>query len=192
MSHNEGTCNHSMPPEPWTTLSSRPIYRNPWISLREDVAQLPDGRTTLYGVVHIGEAVGVLPFVDDDHVLLVRQYRYVFSEGQRWEMPTGGMKPGETREDAARRELQEEIGYTAGRLEWISTFYSSKSVCYEICHLYIGSGLSPAALPPDATEFIETGVFALRDVLEMVNTSEIRDAMTVIAVLHAARLRGMA
>jgi ADP-ribose pyrophosphatase len=104
-------------------------------------------------------------------------------------MPTGGMKPGETREEAARRELQEEIGYTAGRLEWVSTFYSSKSVCYEVCHLYIGSGLSPAALPPDDTEFIETGVFAFRDVLEMVNASKIRDAMTVIAVLHAARLR---
>lgn len=179
-----------MPPQPWTTLSSRHIYQNPWISLREDVAQLPNGRTTLYGVVNIGEAVGVLPFVDGDRVLLVRQYRYVFEEGHRWEIPTGGMKPGEAREDAARRELQEEIGYTAGRLEWISTFYSSKSVCYEVCHLYIGSGLAPAALPPDDTEFIETGVFSFRNVLEMVHASEIRDAMTVIAVLHAARLRG--
>lgn len=180
-----------MPPQPWTTLSSRPVYRNPWISLREDVAQLPDGRTTLYGVVHIGEATGVLPFVDDNHVLLVRQFRYVFSEGHRWEIPTGGMKAGETREEAARRELQEEIGYTAGRLDWVSTFHSSKSVCYEVCHLYLGFDLSPAALPPDETEFLETGTFAFDDVLGMVERSEIRDAMTVIAVLHAARLRGM-
>lgn len=178
-----------MPPQPWTTLSSRPVYQNPWISLREDVALLPNGRTTIYGVATFGGGVGVLPFVDNDHVLLVRQYRYVFGESHRWEMPTGGIKPNETNEDAAQRELQEEVGYTAERLEWVSTFYSSKSVCYEILHLYIGHNLTRAALPPDETEFLETGVFAFRDVLKMVNNSEIRDAMTVIAVLHAARLR---
>jgi ADP-ribose pyrophosphatase len=79
-----------MPPRPWKTLSSRPIYENKWMRLREDIAQLPNGDTTIYGVCEFGECVGVLPFVNDDYVLLVRQYRYVQGENHRWEMPTGG------------------------------------------------------------------------------------------------------
>ncbi len=178
-----------MPPRPWKTLSSRPIYENPWMCLREDIAELPDGRTTLYGVVDFGECVGVLPFVDPDHVMLLRQYRYVFGENHRWEMPTGGVKTGETAEDAARRELQEEIGYTAGRLEWVSTYYTSKSICHEIAHLYLGYDLRQSSLSPDETEFFEVAVFPFEQVLEMVRRSEIRDSMTVIAVLHAALSR---
>jgi ADP-ribose pyrophosphatase len=83
-------------PKPWKRLSSRVVYENPWMHLREDVAELPDGRTTIYGVVTFGECVGVVPFVDDDHVLLVRQYRYVQGENHRWEIPTGGVHEGET------------------------------------------------------------------------------------------------
>lgn len=175
--------------KPWKTLSTRPVYENPWIRVREDIAELPDGRTALYGVVSIGEAVGVVPFVDDDHLLLVRQYRYVFGESHRWEIPTGGIHAGETHQQAAVRELQEEVGHTAGHLDWLSTFYSSKSICHEVAHLYIGRDLTPSSLPPDVTEEIEVGVFAFADVLEMVRTSEIRDAMSVIAILHAAAQR---
>src|SRR2546430_6732435 len=62
---------------PWKTTSTRPIYQNRWLSLREDLVELPNGRTTIYGVVSCGECVGVLPFLDPDTVLLIRQYRYV-------------------------------------------------------------------------------------------------------------------
>jgi ADP-ribose diphosphatase len=178
-----------MPPKPWKTLSSRPIYANKWTRLREDIAELPDGRTTIYGVVTFGQCVGVLPFLDD-RVLMVRQYRYVQQENHRWEMPTGGVHPGETPEIAAQRELQEEVGYSAGRLEWVSSYYTSKSICDETAHLYLGYDLVPAALPPDETEFLEITALPFADVLGMVLRSEIRDGMTVIAVLHAARLRG--
>lgn len=178
-----------MPPVPWKTRSSKPIYENKWMRLREDIAEMPDGRTTVYGVVTFGECVGVLPFVDENHVALVRQYRYVFGENQRWEMPTGGVKPGESPEAAALRELREEVGYTADRLVPVSTYYTSKSICDETAHLYLGYDLTRAALPPDDTEFFEVAVFPFDEVLEMVVRSEIRDGMTVIAVLHAARLR---
>ena len=94
-----------MPPRPWRTLSTREVYRNHWIRVREDLAEIPGGRTTIYGVVSIGHAVGVLPFVDADRVLMVRQYRYVTGEAHRWEMVTGGCKKGEAPADAAQREL---------------------------------------------------------------------------------------
>ncbi len=179
-----------MPPKPWKTLSSRPIYENPWMKLREDVAEMPNGRTTLYGVIECAECVGVLPFLDENHVVMVRQYRYVFGEDFRWEMPTGGVKTGETLVAAARRELQEEVGYDATELLPVSTYFTSKSIMRETAHLFIGRGLTRAEAVPDETEFLEIRVFPFQKVLQMVLTSDIRDSMTVIAVLHAARLRG--
>jgi len=122
--------------------------------------------------------------------VMVRQYRYVFGENHRWEIPSGAVKPDEPLESAARRELREEVGYNADTLQFISTFFSSKSVMREVAHLYVGYGLTPAQAAPDDTEFLEVAVLPFDDVLQMTLTSEIRDSMTVIAVLHAARLRG--
>jgi ADP-ribose pyrophosphatase len=172
----------------WKTLSSRQVYQNPWTRVREDIAEMPNGKTTIYGVIECGHCVGVLPFLDEAHVVMVRQYRYVFGEDQRWEMPTGGVKAGESLETAARRELQEEVGYDAGQLQHISTYYTSKSIVQEVAHLFIGRELSRVDSIPDETEFLEVAVFPFEQVLQMVNESEIRDSMTVIAVLHAARL----
>jgi ADP-ribose pyrophosphatase len=173
---------------PWRTASSRSVYENRWLRLREDIAELPDGRTTLYGVVECGECVGVLPFLDADTVLLVGQYRYV-AAGFYWEMPTGGQHAGETLEQAAQRELSEEAGYEAGRLVKLCDFHTSKSILREVAHLYLAEDLRPAARPPDRTEFIERRAFPFAQVLRMVEQGEIKDSMTVIAVLHAARRR---
>lgn len=178
-----------MPPKPWKTVSTRPIYENKWMKLREDIAELPDGRTTIYGVCTFGQCVGVLPFVDADHVVLVRQYRYVQHEDMRWEMPTGGLKADELPEVAAQRELAEEAGYRAARLVPINIYYTSKSICDETAHLFLGYDLVQEKLPPDDTEFLEVQTFHFDEVLRMVQHSEIRDGMTVIAVLQAALLR---
>jgi ADP-ribose pyrophosphatase len=178
-----------MPPKAWKTVNSREIYQNQWMRLREDVAQMPDGRTTIYGVCTFGPCVGVLPFVDKDSVILVRQYRYVQREDFRWEMPTGGLRPGESPEDAVQRELAEEAGYRAGRLVPINVYYTSKSVCDETAHLFLGYDLTRHHIPPDDTEFLEAATFPFDEVLRMVQSSEIRDGMTVIAVLQAALAR---
>jgi ADP-ribose diphosphatase len=174
---------------PWQTRSTRPIYENRWIQVREDVALLPDGRTTIYGVVDCADCVGVLPFVNRDTVLLVGQYRYV-AQGFFWEIPTGGKHAGESLEEAAQRELAEEAGREAGRLVKLCDFHTSKSILREVAHLYLAEDLRPASRPPDRTEFIERREFPFTDALRMVERGEIKDAMTVIAVLHAARLRG--
>jgi ADP-ribose pyrophosphatase len=179
-----------MPLKAWKTQSSRQIYENPWMKLREDIAEMPNGKTTMYGVIECAECVGVLPFIDADHVVMVRQYRYVFGEVHRWEMPTGGVKPGESLREAARRELREEVGYEAAQLQHVSTYFTSKSIMREIAHLYLGRGLTQVEAVPDDTEFLEVAIFPFEEVLQMVLDSEIRDSMTVITVLHAARLRG--
>jgi len=172
----------------WRTLTSRPVYTNPWIRVREDTAEMPNGRTTLYGVVECAPAVGVLPFLDPDTVVLVGQWRYV-ARAFRWEIPTGSVKPGESLEAAAHRELTEEAGYSAARVVKLCTIDTSKSILDETAHLYLGEDLTPVTRTPDDTEFIEVRAFPFDEVVRMVERSEIVDAMTVIAVLHAARRR---
>ena len=150
---------------------------------------MPNGQTTIYGVVECGDCVGVLPFLDDERVVMVRQYRYVFGEDHRWEMPTGSVKGEESLLEAARRELQEEVGYDAEEFQHINTYFPSKSIMHEIAHLYIGRGLTKVQSIPDETEFLEVAEFPFRQVLQMVLDSEIRDSMTTIAVLLAERMR---
>ena len=174
---------------PWKTISTRSVYQNPWLQLREDIAELPDGRSTIYGVVQCAPCVGVLPFLDPETVILVGQYRYV-ARGFFWEMPTGGVKPGEREEEAVQRELAEEAGYEAERLTKLCGFHTSKSVVDETANIYLAEGLHPARVTPDDTEFIEVRTFPFDDVLRMVVEDEIKDAMTIVAVLHAARRRG--
>src|SRR5215467_12675400 len=97
--------------------------------------------------------------------------------------------PWATLEAAAQRELAEETGHRANRLTHISTYHTSKSVMDETAHLFLGEALVQAESPPDETEFIEVCPFSLADALHMVLAGEIVDSMTIIAVLHAARLR---
>jgi ADP-ribose pyrophosphatase len=173
---------------PWRQLTSRPVYENPWIRVREDQVELPDGRTTLYGVVECAGCVGVLPFLDANTVVLVGQYRYVAS-GFYWEIPTGGMKPGESEPAAVQRELAEEAGYEADRLVKLCAYHTSKSVVDETANIYLAEGLRPVARRGDPTEFIEVRAFPFDEVVRMVDRDEIKDSMTIVAVLHAARRR---
>lgn len=168
--------------------SRREVYRNPWLRLEEHVVALPNGRETLYGVVVCGECVGMLPFADPDTVLLVGQWRYL--EGRAtWEMPTGGMHPGETPLGAAQRELAEEVGVEAGRLIPITSLATSKSVMDETGHLFLGFDLRPAPAIPDDTELLVRRAFPFEEALAMTLSGEIVDAMSIVAILWADRLR---
>jgi ADP-ribose pyrophosphatase len=170
----------------WHTASSRPVYANRWIRVREDVAVMPDGRRTLYGVIECRPAVGVLAFVDPHTIVLVGQYRYV-ARAFLWEIPTGAMDEGESEVAAAQRELAEEAGYRAARLEKLGTFDTSKSVMDETAHLYVATGLTRVEQAGDETEFIEVTRVPFDQALAMVDRGEIRDGMTIVAILQWAR-----
>ena len=172
-------------PQPIVQLSTRPVYANRWISVREDQVRFPNAHEGIYGVVTCSPCVGILPFVDDDHVLLIRQFRYVRQE-LTWEMPTGAREHGEDAETAAQRELGEECGVRAGRLTPVCRFDSSKSVVHERAELFLAHDLSAVEARPEATEQIVRRVVPFAEALAMVRRSEITDAMTVIAILHAA------
>jgi 8-oxo-dGTP pyrophosphatase MutT (NUDIX family) len=174
--------------QPWTTLSRRDVYRNPWLRIDERVVDIGDGQVTLYGVVDPGPCVGVLPQREDGQVLLVKQYRYV-AERYTWEIPTGGCRSDETPMAAAQRELEEESGYRAERLEPLTVFHTSKSVMDEVAHLFVARRVQAAGHDGrrDVTEQIEVAFFPFEELMRMIDSGDIVDSMTIIAALAWAR-----
>jgi 8-oxo-dGTP pyrophosphatase MutT (NUDIX family) len=171
---------------PWTTLASRPVYENPWIAVREDSVLRPDGRPGIYGVVHFKSlAVGVLPVDDRGRVWLVGQFRYPLGR-YSWEIPEGGGHGDETPEDTARRELREETGLEAGRLERIATSHLSNSVSDELAVVFRATELIAGPSTPEGSERIEVRLVEWDEAWAMLRRGEITDSMTVIALLHEA------
>jgi 8-oxo-dGTP pyrophosphatase MutT (NUDIX family) len=171
---------------PWTTLASRPVYENAWIAVREDRIVHPDGQPGIYGVVHFKcRAVGVLPVDDDGGVWLVGQYRYPLGQ-YSWEIPEGGSREGESVEETALRELREETGLSADRLERIAVSHLSNSVSDEVAYVFRATALRPGASEPEGTERLQVRRVAWDEAWGMLGRGEITDSMSVIALLHEA------
>ena len=178
--------NEPRSPNPWTTIGSRPVYENPWIAVREDSVIRPDGSPGIYGVVHFKyKAVGVLPVDEAGRIWLVGQFRYPLGR-ESWEIPEGGGHGDESHEETARRELREETGLIAGRLELIATSHLSNSVSDEFAHVYRATDLVPGPSAPEGTERLEVRLVDWAEAWGMLQRGEITDSMTVIALLHEA------
>jgi len=174
------------PENPWKTLSSRAVYENPWIAVREDQVLRPDSLPGIYGVVHFkNRAVGALPVDQEGAVWLVGQYRYPL-QAYSWEIPEGGCPGNEAPEETARRELREETGLTAGRLELVATAHLSNSVSDELGYVFRATELSHGANEPEGTERLVVRRFDWEDALGMLKRGEITDSLSVIALLHEA------
>jgi ADP-ribose pyrophosphatase len=170
---------------PWTPLASSVRYTRGTLALREDVWRLPDGSERVYPVLVVGPSVGVLPLVEPDRVLLVRQYRHL-QRGLSWELPGGGALAGEDPAAAAQRELREEGGYRADRIELLTRFHPSNAYLDETAYCYVATGLTPDPLPADDDEFFERAVFPLAEVIRMALAGEITESFSKVAILQYA------
>lgn len=126
----------------WKTTSSKLKYRNDWISVREDKVVYPNGRPGIYGVLEKGPGVCIIPLAPDGGIYFLRQYRYTI-DAVAWELPAGAMHPGEGERAAARRELAEEIGLSAGRLKRLGNFYTALGHETAEIIVYLATGLRP-------------------------------------------------
>ena len=124
----------------------------------------------------------------DPEVLLIRQYRYA-AEGYRYEIPAGRLDPGELPLACAHRELKEETGYTASRVEHLFTMFTTPGFTDEKIHLYLATGLVAGESKREADEFLELAPVKLSRALAMIEQGEIQDAKTALALLFAAGFR---
>jgi 8-oxo-dGTP pyrophosphatase MutT (NUDIX family) len=171
---------------PWLRRSRRVAYENAWITIWHDEVTRPDGEPGVYGIVHFANlAVGVIAVDEDDRVLLVGQHRYALDE-YSWEIPEGGVPPGESALEGARRELREETGVEASDWTELARSHLSNSVSDELAILYLAKGLTTGVATPDGTEALDVRWLPFDDVLAMTLDGRITDALTVLAVQRVA------
>ncbi|MCH7959217.1 MAG: NUDIX hydrolase [Candidatus Hydrogenedentes bacterium] len=173
---------------PWKRIEIRTVYTNPWLSLREDRVIRPDGEPGIYTVVETRVATGVVALTPDEEIYLIGQYRYPTDE-YSWEIVEGGSDPGEDPLETAKRELREEAGLVAK--QWAplgGKIRLSNCISSEVGRLYLARDLCEVAPEPDGTEVLQIKKIPFAEALEMVDAGEIKDAMSILGILRAARI----
>ncbi len=164
------------------------IYKGRIVNLIVDKITTGNGIETIREVFHHPGGAAVVPVLPDGKILLVRQFRYPMQE-ILLELPAGKIDPGESPEDTAARELEEEVGYTAGCLKKISEFYSTPGFCDERIYLYLAEDLRSCQAEGDRDEELEVVTFTLSELLEMIRVGKISDAKTIIGIQYLALQR---
>ena len=162
------------------------VYRGPVFNLYEDDVELPNGRVVRRSRVEHRPTIGVVPYIGDGQIVLIRQHRHAVG-ASLIEIPAGTMDKGnESPEECVQRELAEEAGFRAGRLVKLFGGYLVPGYADEFMHFYLAFDLIEAPLPPDEDEFIETMTCPLSDALRMIRDGRIVDSKTALALLLAA------
>jgi ADP-ribose pyrophosphatase len=164
------------------TLSSRRIYQGRAVNLRVDTVELSGGRQTTREVVEHEEVVAVVAVDGEDNVLLVKQYRKPV-EKELLEIPAGGIDPGETPEDAVRREMREETGFLPRKVLKLGGFYSAPGFCTEYLYLYLAADLVHSPLQAEDTEGISLVRVPLGQVPGLIASGSICDAKSIAGLL---------
>ena len=171
------------------TMETRRLYEGKILNLRVDTVRMPNGHAATREIVEHCPAVCIVPVDCHGNVLLVRQYRKP-AEAELLEVPAGGMDDGETPEEAALRELQEEIGFTAGTLRHLSSFWVAPGWCTELLHGYLATDLRPSRLAPDEDENVTLVPVPLDRIPGMIENGEIQDMKSIACLLLALPFTG--
>jgi ADP-ribose pyrophosphatase len=158
-----------------------------------DTVRAPDESLLELEMVRHPGAAAVVPLLSDPgspdpQVLLLRQFRYA-AGGPIWEVPAGVLEPGETPETCARRELLEETGAVAERVEHLTTIFTTPGFTDERIHLFVATGISTGEPRPMSDEFLEVEARPLSKVLEMIRDREMVDGKSIVALLYLAGFR---
>jgi ADP-ribose pyrophosphatase len=170
-------------------LTTERVYSGRLLKIDRDRVRLPnDAETDLEIVRHPG-ASAIVPFVTPDEVLLIRQFRYA-AGGFILEVPAGTLNAGEAPESCARREVEEESGHRAGRLDLLGSILTTPGFTDEVIHLWAAHDLTPVPQRLDADEVLSVERMPFADALERIRSGEIRDAKSICALMMAAQARG--
>ena len=174
-------------------VSSKRLYSGRIVNLDLDTVRYPDDSIGQLEMLRHPGAAAVVPFLDlpggaDPRAVLIRQFRHA-ADGFIWEVPAGRLDGGESPESCAERELEEETGMRARRLERLTTIYTTPGFTDERIHLFLADGLEPGAEHREADEFMELHTLRWSQVLEMIDRGEIVDGKTLVSLLFVQTFR---
>lgn len=176
---------------PWTVLAQKTVHETAWIRIEHHDVITPSGTDGIYTCVDFKHwAIGIVPIDEDGNTYIVGQYRFPLEE-YSWEIPEGGGAKQVPPLASAQRELLEETGITAANWELIYEFNTSNSVTNERAFVFLATGLRFGEPEPDETEQLALKKIPFTELLAMVYRNEIKDSLTIIAVLIAARHLGI-
>lgn len=161
------------------------IYKGRVVTLNLETVTLPNGLSVELEVVRHPGAAAIVPLKNDDTVVLIRQYRLA-AGGYIYEIPAGKLHPGEDPAHCAVRELEEEIGYRAGRLDKMGTFFTAPGFTDEVMHLYVARDLARGTQALDGDEVLEVVEMPLEKAMAHILDGTIRDAKTIIGLQSIA------
>ncbi len=171
---------------PRQLLESQTVFRGAVFDVERDRLREETGQEIVREVVRSPGGAGGLPLLADGRVALVRQYRHPAGR-ELLEIPAGMIEPGELPQVCAAREIEQEIGFRAGRLEKLAEFFPTPGFCAERLYVYLATELTPMAQQLDHDEFVEIVYLPLSEAVAMAQQGAIEDAKTVIALLLAAK-----
>jgi ADP-ribose pyrophosphatase len=165
-------------------IDSKTIFQGRVFDVHLDHVQMPNGAQVRFDIIKHNPAVTVVPVDQNGMLWFIRQYRHPAGK-ELLELPAGVMETGEDPQVSAQRELREETGMAAERLERIGGFYLAPGYSTEFMHIFLASGLYPAPLPQDENELIEIVPLSLAEALRLAQTAQIQDAKSLVALYWA-------
>lgn len=168
--------------EGYEKIEQRLMHQGKVVGFYEDIVKLPSGKVVTWDLVKHKGAAAVVPVMEKGTILLVKQYRNALDQ-ETLEIPAGGIEPGETPLECVTREIEEETGYRAGKMEHLMTIVTAIGFCDEKIPIYVASDLRPSKQHLDEDEFIDVKEFTIEEIKEMIFDGRIIDAKTISGVL---------
>ncbi|NNN05260.1 MAG: NUDIX hydrolase [Elusimicrobia bacterium] len=172
-------------------VSKKTVWRGRAVDFRVDTVRLPNGKLATREYLDHPGAVGVVPFLDKDTVVMVRQYRHPVGE-VTLELPAGKLDKGESPRACVTRELREETGYTARVIRPLLRYWPTPAFANEVLHLYVAEGLTAGRMHTDDDEFLRCVTVPFGKALGMALDGRIKDSKTIICLLACAVKKGIA
>ena len=169
---------------PFELIKTETLLTGRVFTIQRDLVKTPDGRQTTFDIIHHGGSVLIVPIDQDGNLLFVRQYRHAAGK-DLLELPAGTLDQGEAPETCAARELREETGFAAGRLEAVGQFYLAPGYSSEFMHVFVARDLRSDPLEHDADEFLSLETIPLAKALEMAQGGQIPDSKSLAGLFLA-------
>lgn len=171
---------------PRELIESQHIFKGAIFTVERDRIREENGFEIVREIVRHPGGAGCLPLLPDGRVVLVKQYRHP-ARRELLEIPAGKIEAGESPIECATREVEQETGFRAGKVELLADFFSTPGFCEERLYIYLATELTLAEQNPDHDEFVEVVCLPLTEAVAMAERNEIEDSKTIIALLLAQR-----